>query len=324
MTDKKFFWGICGWLFCLMLIFMVAVRWLDPMTYMDNEYASWRQQKDYIQGNGQPARVLFLGDSIFQAAVMPEVLGNDVRVLALGGATAIEMNYALQEYLKHYPKPEKVFMAFSPLHYANMESYRSRDLYFHYLPWRQVVDSQLEIYKRDKLPWFQYAPDMAEDMEYMLRLPTKYFRTIFDSRLSRGDFNREQYETIGQAKGHRYFGLSQDWHHSYQPYVGWLQPFETLGSIDYYLRDIISICQNNGIQLYIVQAPMHNMDYELITESGYLYDFQQYMEKLAQETGVPVEITPPAYDVNLFGDNLHVNQMGALAYSQNLKARYNP
>ncbi len=301
---------------------MAGARWLDPMDYMDNEYASWQQQKNFLLENGENVPVIFLGDSVCQASIMPEVLGNNIRILAVGGATSIEMHYALKEYLRHHPKPQKVFIAFSPLHYANMEAYRSRDLYFHYLPWRQVVASQLEIFRRDRLPWFTYVPDMAEDLEYMLRLPTKYFRTIWDSRLARGDFNRQQYAEISQARGHRYFGLETDWYVDYRPYEGWLQPFEPLGSVQYYLYEIIDICKEQGIEVQLLQVPMHSLDYELIRDSGYLADYMAYMEQIAREKGISVEKELPVYEVDFFGDNLHVNEAGARRYSQWLKDAY--
>lgn len=292
------------------------------MDYMDNEYASWQQQKNFLREKGENTTVIFLGDSTLQAAVLSDMLEADARGLALGGATPIEMHYALEEYLRHHPQPQKVFIAFSPLHYANMESYRSRDLYFHYLPWRQVMASQVEIFRRDKLPWFQYMPDLAEDLEYMLRLPTKYFRTIWDSRLARGDFNRQQYEAISQAKGHRYFGFSTDWYEAYQPYEGWLKPFEPLGSLQYYLYDMIDICQERGIEVHILQTPMHSLDYELISSSGYLADYLDFIARIAREKDISVERELPVYDVSFFGDNLHVNEAGANRYTQSLKEKY--
>ena len=322
MTDKKFFWGIGIWLVLLLAGFMAAARWLDPMDYMDNEYASWQQQKNFLLENGENVPVIFLGDSICQSGVMPEILGDDIRVLALGGSTAIEMHYALEEYLRHHPQPQRVFIAFCPMHYANMESYRSRDMYFHYMPWHQVLASQLEIFRRDELPWFQYVPDLAEDLEYMLRLPTKYFRTIWDSRLARGEANRQQYEAITQARGHRYFGLSDNWYEPYRPYEGWLKPFKPLASIEYYLYDMIDICKARGIEVQILQAPMHALDYELLRSSGYLADYLDFMARIAREKDIPVETEMPVYDVSFFGDNLHVNEAGARRYSQSLKERY--
>lgn len=72
----------------------------------------------------------------------------------------------------------------------------------------------------------------------------------------------------------------------------------------------------------IVQEPVHVIDYELIKNSGYLADFQAYMSHLARETGAEVELAMPVYEVEYFGDNLHVNEAGAKRYSTELREKY--
>ena len=63
---------------------------LFPMWYMDGEYAMYKQQKDYITGNGEYNRVLIMGDSRTKAGFIPDELSNDCYNLALGGTTPIE------------------------------------------------------------------------------------------------------------------------------------------------------------------------------------------------------------------------------------------
>ena len=58
---------------------------LFPMWYMDGEYAMYKQQKDYITGNGEYNRVLIMGDSRTKAGFIPDELSNDCYNLALGG-----------------------------------------------------------------------------------------------------------------------------------------------------------------------------------------------------------------------------------------------
>lgn len=322
MTSKKFFWGIVLVAYSVVILFALLIRCIDPMDYMDNEFASWQQQKDYIRAQGAERQIIFLGDSVFKAAVLPELISEKAQVLALGGATPIEMYYTLNEYLSHHPVPEKVFISFSPLHYADMESYRSRNLYFHYFPWREVVASQMTIFRYDKQPWFKYVPDLADDTEYLLRLPTKYFRTIYDSRLQRSNANHKEYEAVSAARGHKYFGLSSDWYLDYKPYQGWLKPFVPLNSLDFYIKEIIDVCKNNNIEVHVVQEPIHTLDYELISSRGYLEAFQTYMHTLATESGIDVECELPVYGVEYFGDNLHVNEAGAKRYSIELRDKY--
>ena len=71
-----------------------------------------------------------------------------------------------------------------------------------------------------------------------------------------------------------------------------------------------------------MQEPIHVLDYELISSSGYLKAFQTYMRTLAKETGIDVECELPVYSVEYFGDNLHVNEEGAKRYSMELRNKY--
>lgn len=309
-------------IFLVLVSFIIFGKLVSPMKYMDNEYPYWINQKDYIRTAGAGREILFLGDSAFQAAILPQAIAPNAYVLALGGATPLEMHYTLTEYLKHHEKPESIYLAFIPIHYADMESYRTRNLYFHYFPWREVVSSQWNICRRDDLPLQRCLGDIAEDMEYVLRLPTKYFRTMYDSGMKREAFNLAEYHKIREARGHKHFGLSADWHKSYQPYPGWLQPFRPLGSLDFYLREIIRICQEQEIALHVLQNPMHEFDYRLTKESGYYDAFLAYMERLREETGASVMMEIPVYEVEYFGDNLHVNEAGAKRYTEYVRQRY--
>ena len=104
---------------------------LFPMWYMDGEYAMYKQQKDYITGNGEYNRVLIMGDSRTKAGFIPDELSNDCYNLALGGTTPIEGYYALKEYLEYHPAPEYVVMAYAPMHYMDVDALWTRNIYFH-------------------------------------------------------------------------------------------------------------------------------------------------------------------------------------------------
>ena len=76
-----------------------------PMAYMDVEYAMYKQQKDYISKNHDTNRVLILGDSRAKASFMPDVLGEDVYNISLGGISPVESYYMLKEYLENHAGP---------------------------------------------------------------------------------------------------------------------------------------------------------------------------------------------------------------------------
>ena len=49
--------------------------------------------------------------------------------------------------------------------------------------------------------------------------------------------------------------------------------------------------------------------------------YQNYLRKLANDTGVDIETEIILYDNSLFGDMIHLNESGAKIYSDKLKKR---
>ena len=322
MEDKKYC-GIIGLGILILFLSMEAFIWLVPNEiYMDKEYPYWIQQKDYVHADGSKAEILFLGDSALKSAVLPDRISPDAYNLALGGGTAVEMCYALETYLKHHPKPKTVYIGFASVHYADVESFQGRTLYFHYLPMMGEVIAQSHIlfddpsYVEDSVNW------MLDNVQYMLRSPTKYFWTLWASRLGRGEQNRRDYERLVQTKGHRLFGTNAAWMNHYHTYERLEKPFHALNCVDYYMKRMLRDCTEAGITAVVLQLPIHELDYEVISRNGYLSDYRAYLEQLEQETGVLVEKEIPIYEVTLFGDFMHMNMEGAEKFSKSLKMKY--
>ena len=322
MTERRYFWSIVLGIFCVMAV-LTAMIWMIPLDrYMDNEFASWQQQKDYVHRPGEEREILFLGDSVFKAAVLPEEIAPNAYNLALGGATPLEMYYSLRDYFAVHPAPQAVFLAFSPVHYMDMESYHTRNFYFHFLGARDAIASQLFVFQRDDTPWRERPGLLVWDVAYLSRVPMMYYRTIRSSELHRDGGNREEYGRVASARGHKYFGLTNDWLASYQTYEVFQRPFVPLESLHDYLVAMIRLCQERGVPVFVLQDPMQPLDYAVISQSGYLADYEAYMDRVAEETGVPVEREIPVYDVSFFGDFQHVNEQGAMRYSHWVRTRY--
>ncbi len=322
MTERRYFFSIVFGILGMMLLLTVGIWMLPPDSYMDNEFASWQQQKDYVHQPGTKREILFLGDSAFKAAVLPDEIAPNAYNLSLGGATPLEMYYSLRDYLEVHPDPQAVFLSFSPVHYMDMESYHTRNFYFHFLGGRDAIASQLEIFQKDDIPWRKRPGLLVWDMAYLARVPMMYYRTIQSSKLQRGQGNQEEYDRVARACGHKYFGLSTDWVSHYQTYEVIKRPFVPLESLHDYLIAMIHMCQERGIPVFIVQEPIHTLDSEVVEANGYLTAYKAYMDRVAEETGIPVERDVPVYDVAFFGDFQHMNEQGAKRYSRNLKERY--
>ena len=325
MPARKFFFALVVLLTAsLALVPVVALRY-PAMAYYDGEYPAWMEEKDALRAPDAAAAapaVLFLGDSVMKASVMPEVLGTGAVNLALGGGTPIEMHYALTEYLGHHGAPRAVFVGFSPVHYTEAEQFDKRALYFHYLPWREGLTARLRMLSLDGVPWYLWGSLLAEDASYMLRLPTKYWRTMLGSGFARGEENRRVYDEVRAARGHMLFERVPDWTEKGFPYYTPGEPFSPLPSLDWYLRDLIRICRARGIEVHILRLPLEPLLADAYEESGYLAAVDAYLSRVAREEDATLEAAQRVYGAEVFGDSLHPNAEGARRYSRELLEEY--
>ena len=75
-----------------------------PYYLWNREITNTKQDKKYD--------VLILGDSVANAAYIPEVLSDHVINLALGGTTPVENYYTMQDWLKYNPAPKVCYISF--------------------------------------------------------------------------------------------------------------------------------------------------------------------------------------------------------------------
>lgn len=310
---------------CYMLTAFVAVfRWLLLLnvqyTYMDNEFPYWIQQKDYVRTAGSKSEILFLGDSRMKSCIIPDQLCDNAYNLAVGGGTAMEMYYSLAEYIRHHPKPEKVFAGFGSFHYAREDCYKSRTLYFHFLPLHQELESLLAAYRTRMVPLKKMQEELLDLLKYELLFPEKYSAACINSKFKRSEFNKKKYAENQAARGHMLFGkedgsagLNAEAHSRH---------FAPHPRGEYYLRRLVSLCKKNDIPLYLIQLPMNEPSWDAVAKNEYYKEFQAYVEAFAQEHDITAETEIPRYSPALFGDPSHVNAKGASEYTRQIKERY--
>ena len=314
----KFFMGtIIG-----MLLLTLSIWLIPEMKYFDGEYPSWQQQKDYTHTQDNQSQIIFLGDSAFKAAVIPEMIGASAYNLSLGGAGPIEMYYSLKSYLQNHPKPKKIFISFGPMHFIYLERYYDRTLYFHFLSPQDQIESQLNIFNLDDVPILDRPMMIFENLQFMVKFPTKYFQTIKMSELSRDQFNEDNYRQVASECGHMFFGLDSEWFNHYEPHEQLQVDFKLLRSEDFYMKKLLQTCIDNDIPVQIVQTPVNKLTYETASKHNYFPPYFEYLQSLSKEFNIEIETKPKIYDISLFGDHLHVNEEGAKIYTEELKQRY--
>lgn len=294
---------------------------LFPMWYLDEEYAMYRQQKDYITKSGDDNRVLIIGDSRTKAGMIPSELSDGCYNLALGGTTPIEGYYTLKEYLEHHPAPEYVVVAYAPMHYMDVDALWTRNIYFHVMNEEdagELFGIAAEYEKHENILIEHYRLEYAM---YRFYMPNKYCTALKNAGfIGRHASNVEKYSQVSDRRGQNYFGLAD----GSGDINGEAKESDFISSdiITYYMQRLFDLCQENNIQVVVEQLPMNETSRAILTED-FKTHYRDYMYELAI-TNPTVRIFGDfyMYPNDYFGDADHLNPVGAQAYCQFMRERY--
>lgn len=300
------------------LIVLVLFTFIFPMSYMSEEYVMWREELDYVNQSGAYSDTVILGDSRAKSSIIPAMLETDGSVynIGIGGATPIEMYYALKNHIKNNGAPKEAIVIFAPYHFCDIDNW-DQTLFNNYLSISEIT----EVFERAvqyrnstilKDGWF------TDGLSFRLRLPNKYLAQIYEARFTRYDArNRARYDSVRKDLGYCEFGSdpgndgeSYEVHHStfnYDPMV------------TFYYDELIGMLVRNGVKVTILQTPVNETSSELITpefRSGYA-DFLTSIEE--KYKGITVYKEIPCYENRFFGDNNHLNRTGAEKFTQSLQ-----
>lgn len=298
-----------------------------PMAYMDVEYAMYKQQKDYISKNHDANRVLILGDSRAKASFVPDVLGDDVYNISLGGISPVESYYMLKEYLENHDAPEYLFLAYAPMHLSCVNEQNDnfilwkRCIYFHTFNQDDFFElarkrnhfENNEIIEREHI-YLEYAM-------HKFYFPNKYGTALkkmfFENRYKA---NREKYDLMVKQRGYSLFGV--DGENGGINGEAKLDDFLYSDMLDYYLNQIFELCRQHEIKVVMEQLPMTETSYIIIKDAFYDH-YEEYLNQLARNNP-DVLINPylTMYSNTLFGDADHLNTEGAKMFSESIKERY--
>jgi len=288
---------------------------------MDEEYAMYRQQKDYVTKNQDDNRVLIIGDSRTKAGLIPDELSDSCYNLALGGTTPIEGYYTLKEYLKHHPAPECVMIAYAPMHYMDVDALWTRNIYFHVMNREDATElfqTAAGCEKNENILIENYRLEYAM---YHFYMPNKYCTALKNAAfIGRHGANVSKYQQMTLERGHNFFGLangSGDVNGEAKE-----EDFIPSDVITVYMQKIFELCNEQGIRVVVEQLPMNETSRAILTED-FKSHYRQYMDELAfANPTVQIFGDFYMYPNDYFGDADHLNQVGASAYCQFMKERY--
>lgn len=287
--------------------------------YMPDDYA----KETYIHSITHDSvdrtyNTLILGDSMSNAAFLPELLSEDTLNLSITGGTCIESYYILKNYIQTNGAPKTVFYA--PRHevYYNA-TYIESHFYYHQYSLSEAIEitKALHQYNDDPEMYANYHP--VEWFKSIFYVPTTYVPAMLN-----GNFFRRHGDNLGMLQIlqlHRGNWLAM---HNVSTVVEeeptHLEDFQVLEFNDHYFDLFCKLCSDNGITLHLMRTPYSsNFSYSEKFKKEYEDYFNSYAQKY---NGITVDLDFSMIDDSLMYDNGHVNLRGAFYYSTMIKEKY--
>ncbi len=294
-----------------------------PLFFMDAEYPSWRYTMRESTTRSEDYDFVILGDSRAMSALMPnEFQGNGVN-LAMGGATTIENYYTMKRYLAHHAAPERAVIVFAPFHYSTIDNFRQRTLYFNYLSIAETAEV-LHTARTCKSEAVFSDGIYTEALSDRLRLPQVYLPALMNARLiGRYGQNAEALSKLTADRGYAAFGTADGCDDlNYEVHYEDLRESGDSELIALYLKKLIALCLDHGVEVVIAQAPMNEASHAALHEN-YVKSYGFFMRSISDlypDCFAEQEI--PCYANAYFGDASHLNEKGALKFSRELAEKY--
>lgn len=311
-------------LLAIPLIAMSVYSFLCPMYYMAVEYSMWEEEKEYVNKKGlhnndnEALELLILGDSRAKSGMLPEKLCEKAYNAAIGGTTPIEMYYAYKDYISKHDVPKKTMIIFAPYHFCDIDNWE-QSLYYNYLS----IPRQAEVYTNalklgeEKVA---YKGALSNMLSYKLRLPNKYLSAEYNAGfVKRYQDNYDKKTSVIADRGYTEFGtdngndgLNYETHH---------EVFDSSELVLMYFDKLLALLNESGTEVMIVQSPVNEASMEAIS-GEFLAGYREMLldKTKAYDFTVETEIYP--YDNKYFGDNNHLNRLGAEKFSEEIRNRY--
>lgn len=328
MKKIKFIIKVAAALLPLWVIW--AYTALFPVNYQNTTYTLFKWNKDFIS-TGQEKRydVVFLGDSLINAAVLLEILSEETVNLAKSMCSPVEAYYTLEEYLAHNQPPKVCYVGFSN-NIMNVKS--TTDAYFlmHQLGFKEAIDvawnawdlmaHNQEAKRSESFVSYYDSIDLLGWVKKLCYFPSEYMTYLINSR-----FNGRKADNlywIDYTKRHRgvWTVRSASVDHSHDGEQEKLEEYKVQPMMDRYFSKIVELCKEHGIVLRVVDPPYPDyVEYTDDYKTQYLDYYQAYADGYEKMTIAGIFKNLPS---SCYGDGYHLNLHGAYEASSLLRGMY--
>ena len=321
MKQKVVFFAKCI-LAALPFLVVILFTVFAPLCYMDEEYPA-RAYTHRVISSDADYDTLILGDSRAMAALLPERMGDSCVNLAVGGATPIENYYYLKDYLQGHPAPERCMIVFAPFHYAVMDNFWTRTVYFNDLN----VPETFEVVKNGYACGSETIREgkFTTLLSNRLRLPHVYLPALINARFTgRLSSNRARLADLERTRGFASFFEEGNGRESpnYEANYEALPETGDAELIRLYLKKTVELCLENNVEVLVLQTPMNAVSHDMLQER-FVKDYTLLMRSLGElYPQISVEQEIPRYENELFSDSSHLNEQGAVIFTDEIRKRY--
>jgi len=261
---------------------------------------------------------LILGDSMSNAAYLPEVLSEDTVNLSITGGTCIESYYILKNYIETHGAPKTVF--YSTRHDVYYDAtYIESHFYYHQYSLADAIEitRTLNQYNDDPEMYANYHPQ--EWFKSVFHAPTTYVPALLNATFwGRHDSNMGMLHLLQMHRGNwlairtASTVVPEEKTH--------LEEFKVLDFNDHYFDLFCRLCSDNGIELHLMRTPYSS---NFTFSEKFMKDYRDYYQSYADMyDGITVDLDFGTMDDVYFYDNGHLNLRGAYEYSTMIREKY--
>ena len=290
--------------------------------FLAPEYGMWVEKAAWAR-DCRFAPTVILGDSRMVAGVVPHELGNATN-LALGGASPIETYYTMQHAFACPNPPKRVIVSFSPSQLEETAYYWPRTALFGYLSFAELEQVRRE--SRRIGDSTLYGTQNIGDFDAILTnwLYAHHFPSYYMSSLINGHvigrlaaYHAIQQE-VAETGGHHLYGQAHGTNEVAEE--AHMTAFQAQPLLDDYFGKLLTMCEENGAQVYYVAAPWSAMTYDRASPEA-LRQIGAYVSGLAQRfANLHVIAAVNRMDDKYFGDPYHLNASGAERFTAQIAA----
>ncbi len=263
-------------------------------------------------------QVLILGDSMANAAFLPELLSEETINLAITGGTCIESYYILKNYIKTHGAPRDVFFATRHDAYFD-DSYITSHFFYHQFSLSEGIELATTLKQYDDMPELYDSYNTTEWFQDIFYLPSRYTPSLLNSSFyQRRELNQDMLSLVQLHRGN---WLAIRLGSNITPEeLTTLDHFQVSDFNNHYFDLLCKLCSDNGIRLHLMRTPYSsNFAYTEEYKAEYTNYFQSYADKYS---GISVDVRFDSMDDLYFYDNGHLNLRGAMEFSNQMCKDY--